>query len=209
MQGFEKIVEAYAADYPEFEYYLKHVQEIRNNEESFPDITIECCASLLQGISKSIVYRLDPAVDRKTFEVGKLEFQVKEAFRMIEGASDVVEIALPRACSTVARIAGEIRNARGDISHGKAVPKELESDASLARLALDVTEALTRYLFAHLIRLDDKEILYSEFPDLNAELDERGPRIGLTPFSRLLFEHDFAAYEDAVDRYNSEREATK
>ena len=128
---------------------------------------------------------------------------------MIEGASDVVEIALPRACSTVARIAGEIRNARGDISHGKAVPKELESDASLARLALDVTEALTRYLFAHLIRLDDKEILYSEFPELNAELDELGPKIGLTHYSRLLFEHDFPAYEGAVDRYNSEREATE
>ena len=209
MKGFERIVEVYAADYPEFGYYLKHVSEIRDNEENHPDITIECCTSLLQGISKSIVYRLNPGVDRKAFEGGKLEFQIKEAFRIIEDASDVVEIALPRACSTVARIAGEIRNERGDISHGKAVPKELESDASLARLALDVTEALTRYLFAHLIRLDDREILYSDYPQLNVELDELGPKIGLAPHSRLLFEHDFAAYEDAVDRYNAGREAAE
>lgn len=209
MQGFERIIEAYAADYPEFEYYLKHVHEIRNNEESYPDITIECCASLLQGISKSIVYRLDPGVDRMAFEAGKLEYQVREAFRAIEGASDVVEIALPRACSTVARIAGEIRNQRGDISHGKAVPKEIESDASLARLALEVTESLTRYLFAHLIRLDEKVVLYSDYRELNARLDEEGPKIGLLPYSRLLFEHDFSAYEDAVDRYNAAREATE
>lgn len=207
MKGLERIIEAYEADYPDFKYYLKHAHEIRNNEESHPDITIECCASLLQGISKSIVYRLDPAINRKSFESSTLEHQVKEAFKAIEAVSDVVEIALPRACSTVARIAGEIRNQRGDLSHGKAVPKELESDASLARLALDVTEALTRYLLAHLIRLDEKEILYTDYIDLNAELDELGPKIGLMTYSRLLFEHDFSAYQDAVDRYTAEREA--
>ena len=203
MLGFEALLRTYEADYPEFGYYLKHAAEIRNNEEGHPDIAIECCVSLLQGMSKSIVYRLDPAIDRKAFENGKLEYQVKQAFRVIEDASDVVELALPRACSTVARLAGEIRNKRGDISHGKAVPKEVESDASLARLALDITEALARYLFAHLVRLDDTDIRYSEYPDLNDELDEVGPRIGQTPYSRLLFENDFPAYEAAVDEYNA------
>jgi hypothetical protein len=206
MQSFEKLIRAYATDYPDFEYYLKHAQDIRNHEEEHPDITIECSVSLLQGISKSIVYRLDPSVDREAFERGKLEYQVKEAFRAIEVQSDIVEIAFPRACSTVARIAGELRNQRGDISHGKAVPKEIASDASLARLALDVTEALTRYLFAHLIRLDSTEIRYAEFPELNAQLDQEGPKIGLTPYSRLLFEHDFSAYQDAVDRFDADRE---
>lgn len=208
MQSFEKLIRAYAADYPDFEYYLKHAQDIRSHEEEHPDITIECSVSLLQGISKSIVYRLDPSVDREAFERGKLEYQVKEAFRVIEVQSDVIEIAFPRACSTVARIAGELRNQRGDISHGKAVPKEVSSDASLARLALDVTEALTRYLFAHLIRLDSAEIRYSDFPELNSQLDQEGPKIGLTPYSRLLFEHDFSAYQDAVDRFDADRESS-
>lgn len=203
MQRFETIIRAYEADYPEFGYYLKHAEEIRNHEESHPDIAIECCVSLLQGISKSIVYRLDKSVDRGLFEKSTLEHQVKEAFKAIEESSDVVELALPRACSTVARLAGEIRNKRGDISHGKAVPKEIESDASLARLALEMTEALARYMFAHLIRLDDTEIRYTEYPDLNAELDEQGPKIGLTPYSKLLFENDFPAYQDAVDEYNA------
>lgn len=204
MDGFERIVASYAADYPEFQYYLKHASEIRNHEETYPDIAIECCASLLQGISKTIVYRLEPSTDRKVFEGSKLEHQVKEAFKAIESASDVIEMALPRACSTVARIAGEIRNQRGDISHGKAVPKEIESDASLARLALEMTESLSRYLLAHLIRLDDKEVRYSDYADLNALLDDRGPKIGLTPYSRLLFDNDFSAYEDAVDRFNAD-----
>lgn len=201
MLGFEALLRTYEADYPEFGYYLKHAAEIRNHEESHPDIAIECCVSLLQGMSKSIVYRLDPTIDIDAFEKGKLEYQIKEAFRAIEDASDVVELALPRACSTVARLAGEIRNKRGDISHGKAVPKEIESDASLARLALEITEALTRYMFAHLVRLDDTEIRYSEYAELNAELDELGAKIGRTPYSRLLFDNDFPAYEAAVDEY--------
>lgn len=206
MDSFESIVAGFSDEFPEFQYYLKHAKEIKGHEETHPDITIECCTSLLQGLSKSICYRLDPTIDRKAFEKGTIEYQVKTAFKLIGSASDVVEIALPQACSTVARLAGELRNMRGDISHGKAVPKEIESDASLARLALDVTEALSRYMLCHLMLLTEPKLRYEENIELNQILDDIGEPIGSTPFSLLLFTHDIDAYVFELDKFNAEQE---
>lgn len=206
MDSFESIVAGFSDEFPEFQYYLKHAKEIKGHEETHPDIAIECCTSLLQGLSKSICYRLDPATDRKTFEKGTIEHQVKTAFKLIGSSSDVVEIALPQACSTVARLAGELRNMRGDISHGKAVPKEIQSDASLARLALDVTEALARYMLCHLVLLSEPKVRYQDNIELNQILDDIGDPIGATPYSLLLFTHDFVAYVFELDKFNAAKE---
>lgn len=206
MDSFEKIVADFSEDFPDFQYYLKHAKEIKSNEEDHPDIAIECCTSLLQGLSKSICYRLDPNVDKKTFEKGTIEHQVKTAFKLIGNSSDVVEIALPQACSTVARLAGELRNMRGDISHGKAVPKIVQSDASLARLALDVTEALSRYMLCHLTLLTPEKLKYEDNPDFNEQLEELGDAVGSTPFSLLLFKYDPDAYEFQLDEFLTQKE---
>jgi hypothetical protein len=208
MNTFESLVSEFSEEYPDFQYYLKHAKEIRNHEESHPDIAIECCTSLLQGLSKSICYRLDPKADRKAFERGTIEHQVKTAFKLIGSESDVVEIAFPQACSTVARLAGELRNMRGDISHGKAVPKDIQSDASLAKLALDVTEALARYMLSHLILLTRPELRYSDNIAFNEWLDEKGSSIGSTPYSLLLFRYDYDAYVYQLDQYVTDQEAT-
>ena len=145
-------------------------------------------------------------MDRKIFEKGTIEHQVKTAFKLIGSASDVIEIALPQACSTVARLAGELRNMRGDISHGKAVPKEIQSDASLARLALDVTEALSRYMLCHLMLLTEPKVRYEDNNELNQILDDLGDPIGSTPYSLLLFTHDFDAYVFELDKFNAAQE---
>ena len=207
MNSFENIVAGFSDEFPEFQYYLKHAKEIKGHEETHPDITIECCTSLLQGLSKSICYRLDPTADRKAFEKATIEHQVKTAFKLIGSASGVVEIALPQACSTVARLAGELRNLRGDISHGKAVPKEIQSDASLARLALDVTEALSRYMLCHLVLLTEPKVRYEDNVELNLILDDIGSPVGSTPYSLLLFKHDFDAYVYEMDKFNADKEA--
>ena len=88
MSGIQ-VIQRYASDYPDFEYYLKHSKEIKNHEVSYPDIAIECCVSLLQGLSKSICYRFDPTVDKKQFENSSIEQQVKTAFKLIGNQSDV------------------------------------------------------------------------------------------------------------------------
>lgn len=209
MDSFESIVAGFADEFPDFQYYLKHAKEIKNHEESHPDIAIECCTSLLQGLSKSICYRLDPHLDRKSFESGKIEHQVKAAFKLIGNSSDVAEIALPQACSTLARLAGELRNLRGDISHGKSVPKEMQSDASLAKLALDVTEALSRYMLCHLILLTAPELRYSDNEDFNLLLDDEGQAVGSTSFSMLMFRYDYDAYVYQLDAFLADKEANE
>lgn len=208
MNSFENLISSYSAEYPEFSYYLKHAAEIRNHTESYPDITIECCTSLLQGLSKTIYFRLEPKPDKDKFENDKLQYQVRTALKLIQGQADAFEIAFPQACETLARLAGELRNRRGDISHGRNAPKELKSDASLARLAMEITEALARYMLSNFILLDELPESYADNPDFNDELDQEGPRIGASPYSKLLYENDFDAYMYRLDQYKAAQEET-
>lgn len=206
MNSFENLISSYVDEYPEFSYYLKHAAEIRNHAESYPDIAIECCTSLLQGLSKAIYYRLDPAPDKDKFETDKLQFQVKTALKLLQGQSDAFEIAFPQACETLARLAGELRNRRGDISHGRDVPKELQSDASLARLAMEITEALARYMFSNFVLINELPATYSDNPEFNEELDQEGPHIGISPYSKLLYDNDFDAYTYRLDQFRAAQE---
>ncbi len=208
MDSFELTIREYAKEYPDFEYYLKHAQEIKLHSESHPDIAIECCTSLLQGLSKAVYFRLEPQPDEKKFNNDAFQYQVKTALSLLGNQDDALEIALPQACSHLARIAGELRNKRGDISHGRNVPKELRSDASLSRLAMDVTEALARYMFANLVILEDLPEDYAANQIFNESLDSEGMSIGSTPYSKLLYDNDRDAYVDALDRFKAAREGS-
>lgn len=148
MRSLVNLIQRHAQSDEDFLYYIPIIEEAEENEVGYPDITIECCASLLQGVSKTICHRLDPNCDRKALEVETLPKQVRQAFNWLKWHDDVIEDEFARAAENLSRILGSLRNARGDISHGRIVPKELQSDRSLSRLALGVTEAVLRYMLA-------------------------------------------------------------
>ena len=86
---------------------------------------------------------------------------------------------------------GELRNARGDISHGRAVPKELESDRSLSRLAISVTEAIGRYMLASFFAIRPAGlpvVSYEGNEAFNEFLDQRYPLQGKPLYSLALFQ---------------------
>jgi hypothetical protein len=211
MRTLVDLIARHAKSDSEFSYYIPIIEKAERNELAHPDITIECCVSLFQGISKSIVYRLDPKCDPAVFDRDTLPKQVRCAFNCLKENDDVVEDEYARAAENLARIAGALRNVRGDISHGRAVPKELESDRSLSRLVLNTSEAILRYMLASYfsIRPEPEELVeYEENAEFNTELDELNPLEGKPLYSRALYEQYYEDYivqlDDFNDRMNSE-----
>jgi hypothetical protein len=191
MKTLREIIERHSEENSEFRYYIPIIEKAERNEVDHPDITIECCASLFQGISKTIVRQLAPAVYAEDFENLPLQKQVKTAFRCLAAGDDAVELAFPVAAENLVRVVGTLRNQRGDISHGRAVPKELQSDRSLARLVLNVAEPVMRYMLATFFALQPRRVLappYDECVAFNAYLDSLHPLPGKPLYSRALYD---------------------
>lgn len=209
MQSLKDLIERHSPEESDFRYYIPIIEKAERNEIDHPDVTIECCTSLFQGISKSIVYRLDKSCDRKAFELLSLQRQVKKAFSCLKEHDDVLEDSFAVAAENLSRIAGEVRNARGDISHGRASPKELQSDRSLARLVLNVAEAVIRYMLASYFAMRPEVepiIPYESHPDFNANLDEENPLEGKPLYSLALYQQFYEDYRIQLNAFLDERE---
>lgn len=197
MQTLIELIERHSDENSDFRYYVPIIEKAERNEIEHPDITIECCASLFQGISKTIVYRLNPPTDKKQFENESIQRQVKAAFRCLEASDDAIELAFPVAVENMVRIVGELRNTRGDISHGRVVPKELQSDRSLARLVLNVSESVIRYMLASYFAIKPAglpDVDYYANAGFNEYLDEINPMEGKPLYSLALYQQYYEDY---------------
>lgn len=191
METLRELIERHSAENSEFRYYIPIINKALANEIPHPDIAIECCASLFQGISKTIVNRLDPPGDVEAFNNVSLQIQVRTALKCLAAGDDVIEIDFPRRVESLVQIVGALRNQRGDISHGRAVPKELQSDRSLARMVLNVSEAVLRYMLASFFALQPERLIvpdYDDNQDFNAYLDGNNPLRGKPLYSRALYD---------------------
>lgn len=210
MQTLRELIERHSEDNSEFRYYIKHIDEAEANEVAHPDITIECCTALFQGISKTIVNRLNPPEDAKSFADGSVQSQVRAALKCLAAGDDVIEIDFPRRAESLVQIIGELRNQRGDISHGRAVPKELQSDRSLARLVLNLTEAIARYMLGSFFALQPERAFVPPYDDneaFNAHLDANTALPGKLSYSRALHTQYPEDYVIQLKEYADEQEA--
>lgn len=209
MKSVKELIERYAERNAEFLYYVPIIEKAERNEVDHPDITIECCSSLFQGISKSIVHRLDPLCDKEAFEGESLPTQVRRALICLKENEDVIEDDFVRRGVSLALAIGTLRNTRGDISHGRAVPKELQSDRSLARLVLNCSEALLRYILASFYALQERpeeQIAYEKNTDFNDFLDEENPLEGKPLYSLALYQQYYEDYLIRLEEYRGKQE---
>lgn len=214
MQRSSKLIQANQGSFPDCAYYLPLFSKARRNVSKHPDICIETCKSLLEGISKTIILGLDAAAISSDLDKKDVEPLVKSAAKLLKANDDVIEENFVNRVSGLAHSLGALRNARGDISHGKAVPKAKESSADFARLCLQMTDAMTYYMLQSFFAvnepvaaIDDEDeqpelllggipkIAYEENSDFNDELDGQYPLDGKLLYSDALYR---LYYEDYI-----------
>jgi hypothetical protein len=202
VEKIRKLINDNLINYPEFEYYLSLVDKVEENIELMPDISIETCKSLIEGISKKVLNRLK--IDYK--EKGKNADSVNLLLRKVfENLSKYVEVDTDfsySACSLACRLS-DIRNERGDISHGKVAPKKYLSDSNLSEVSAYITDGILCYIlkiyFDH-DWSDFDETTYETNEEFNSYLDEENPIEGIS-YSKALFDQDPIAYDVKLSDY--------
>jgi len=209
---------------PEFEYYLPIVDKALNYEHSRPDTAIECCNSLLQGFSKTIILNLENGVELADLDKpseAKSDKLIKRALRCLKENDDVYEDDFAQRGASLAFAIATLRNARGDIAHGKAVPKKLQSHFSLAEITNEVSGTILRYIYSSYLQIKLKEkaeaetdeedgLVYEDNANFNDYLDDLNPLEGKLLYSEALFhlyledyEIQLASYSDMMEELSS------
>lgn len=181
------------------EYYQSHLNLVEDYIDEKPDISIETCKALIEGISKLSLYLLnqEPLVS-KTEDLSPL---VKRAFKVLQEGRGFSDMEVCRRFAGIIHYIGEVRNAHGDIGHGRASLKEQVNDADFANLIVDVTDSVCTYMLRRLDHLVEQTTEYEDNPAFNAYLDEQNPFDGKISYSRALFDQEFETYEIELEDY--------
>ena len=225
MDSLKSLITRNLDQFPDFEYYIPIIEKAERNQEAHPDIAIECCLSLIQGISKTIILKLDKKAEPDKLEndnnESRVHHQFKRAAELLKEHDDIYETAFTSSCSGLASTLTKLRNARGDISHGRAVPKILQSDIELARLIMEITDSLLRYTLGSFfaINLDKKakeleriaqeeedQIKYEDNQEFNEFLDEEYPYEGKLLYSQALYTLYYEDYAIQLQDFLDEQE---
>jgi hypothetical protein len=197
--------------YPDFGYYKLHISKIESNIATNPDIAIETCKSLIEGVSKSILNRIDNTFDEKAETTGRNAKSVQQLFkRALEKIAELNEKFEPgfvHSSGHIVNVTSNIRTERGDISHGKSVPKETCSTPEFSAFVAKMTDLIISYVLEHFFEIDlgyreKLEFDSDEMQAYNRWLDDSvNFPIAKARYSKILFEQDYDEYES---RYTDE-----
>jgi hypothetical protein len=213
-------------------YYDLHFEKIEININKNPDVSIEICKSLIEGISKTIINFIGIPKEHK--EHGKDPKNIDSLQKLVRLALDCLcqylpileqsdnprsnqntEISFLSNLGNLVQILGNIRSERGDISHGKPSPKILYSDPIFSKTVYLMTEGIIFYILSHFleviqeiedskIRSDIIDIVYDEYIDFNQYLDEQEPMKGVLRYSKALYEQDYFSYVAQLEDFKQD-----
>lgn len=198
MKQTKEILNRLESQYSNIDYYYTIVEKIEENVISNPDIAIESCKALLEGLSKFILKQIDTSYD--ALVIDKTDFQplVKQSMMKLSQFNEDIEIDFINKANKLIVSIGEVRNKRGDISHGKLSPKEFLSDRHFSNLVVSMTDNLLFYIlscFSNIVTA--KELEYEDNPDFNEKLDNENAFVFLS-YSKALFDQDIEAYKQEL-----------
>lgn len=206
MKQTKDILKALESRYTNIDYYQTIIQKIEENVESHPDISIESCKALLEGLSKFIWKQIDQTYDALVAD--KMDFHpvVRQAMTKLADLNEDIELDFVNKVNKLIVSIGEVRNKRGDISHGKLSPKEYFSDSQFAYLVMNITDNMLYYVLHSFSKVTPiKELEYEDNPEFNEWLDDKNP-MGTLSYSRALFDQDKVAYEEELEDYLENKE---
>lgn len=185
------------------DYYNSHLDLVVGYIDEKPDISIETCKALIEGISKLTLHLLAheslEALNQE--DVGPL---FKRSLAELQRGRGFSDVDLSRRLSSVVHYIGEIRNEHSDIAHGRASLKDQVNDADFADLIIGVTDNLCTYMLRRLDQLVEPDLEYEDNPGFNAYLNELYPLDHRILYSRALFDQEPETYEIELGDYNIE-----
>ena len=224
MESLEALVKRHLKEFPEFQYYGALAEFISAIESYHQDLTtgvsLDCCNSLLQSICKTIITQIDPSIEAESLNRGShstIDSLVAKAANLLKKNDDIHEITFVRHLTKLVDPIRKLRDARGDLSHGKCIPKALINDQDLSRLLREITESLSRYLvssfFSFALEKKSKEdfeieedvIRYEDNPEFNDLLDEEVPLDGKVLYSQALYTLYYEDYEIRLQSFLDEQ----
>lgn len=204
----KQIIADNKATFSDFEDYYRIIEVIEEKLEHSPDMTIESCKALVEGISKTIMNKLEPETPHKS----DAHHIVKQSLNAIEKYIFLEKEFVRSASSMIMEIA-KIRNLKSDISHGREVPKANKSDINLAKMIMKITDEMVYYIlniyFNITLEFEEEEIkedeeIYpydkQEHESYNQMLDEQS-KLSDISYSKALYEQDFDAYIYGLEEY--------
>ncbi|MEN8134339.1 MAG: abortive infection family protein [Thermodesulfobacteriota bacterium] len=187
------------------EYYQSHLTLVEGYIEEKPDISIETCKALIEGISILALYLLkqEPLSSHNNDNLFDVFTRALLELQKGRGFSDVDMV---RRVGSVVHHLGEIRNSHCDIGHGRASLKDQVNDADFAEFIIGITDNLCTYMLRRLDQLSEKELKYEDNPAFNEYLDEETPMPGKILYSKALFEQELETYEIQLGDYMLEND---
>lgn len=194
-------------DYPEWAEYNDVILDfISSHKQKRPDMCIEGCKSLIEGVSKFIYF--NSGDDDKNLSIWK-NLRLKEKNERCLGVLklDGYEGEFLKENLDLVLKLGQIRNERGDVSHGQAYPKDSYSNEEFAKFIASWTEGLCYFLLSSFVAFKQKqkyeELFYTEeqFEEFDNYLDSLHPNIDYISYSKALKEQDAPQYELLMDDY--------
>jgi hypothetical protein len=200
------ILKLLESQYSNIDYYNSIVEKIEENVDGNPDIAIESCKSLLEGMAKFIWKQIDISYDSVSVDNMGFPQLVKQAVNKLSDLNEDIEVDFVNKVNKLIVSIGEVRNKRGDISHGKLSPKEYLSDGQFSNLVMNITDNMLYYILHCFSKVKTiKELEYEDNPDFNEKLDEENP-LGFLSYSKALFDQDHIDYEQRLEVYLDEKE---
>ena len=190
---------------PSFSVYEKHISLIEDSIENNPDLCVETCKSLIEGICKTIL--TNKGIDYSNYA----HFQVlvketiKNMFNETDSNSDSLS-ELARRIASVSQKIAEIRDSAGFASHGQDVA-HVSISYSLALFTSRITDVIGGFIFHYYRNHAERgsgRILYQDYQAFNEYYDEQNPLVLggiMISASEALFDQDIEAYKEELFFY--------
>jgi hypothetical protein len=209
MKQTKDVLKSLESRYTNIDYYQTIIEKIEENVDSNPDISIESCKALLEGLSKFIWKQIDLSYDALVAD--KMDFHqvVRQAMTKLADYNEDIELDFVNKINKLIVSIGEVRNKRGDISHGKLSPKEYFSDSQFSNLVMNITDNMLYYVLHSFSKVSlIKELEYEDNTEFNEWLDNENP-LGFLSYSRALFDQEPVTYQEELQNYLDSKETEK
>lgn len=207
MKQTTDILKSLETQYFNIEYYHTIVSKIEENVVSNPDIAIESCKSLFEGLGKFIILNIDKSLSFGIVDNFKYKRAITKAVELLETKDPEFESDFSKKLLDVLDMIGNIRNDRGDISHGRLSPKPEKSDTHFSNFVVALTDSFASYLLISFSKASiAKEVSYDDYPEFNEKLDIENQVGLLRSYSKALFDQDPVAYGQELQNYLDAKE---